>query len=78
MINNRIKGVGSVAKLDAHFKVDYTNALANDKAIFKGNKYRITILSERLIRFEYDVNGRFLIIQRNLPASVTLMYLSFK
>ena len=28
MINNRIKGVGSVAKLDAHFKVDYKNALA--------------------------------------------------
>ena len=48
-----------MAKLDTHFKVDYTNTLANEKAIFKGNKYRITILSERLIRFEYDANGKF-------------------
>ena len=48
-----------MAKLDAHFKVNYKDALANEKAIFKGNKYRITILSERLIRFEYDTNGRF-------------------
>ena len=33
--------------------------LSNPKAIFKGVNYRITILSERLIRFEYDINGEF-------------------
>ena len=49
----------SVAKLDGQFKVDYLNAMSDVKAVFKGNKYRITILSERLIRFEYDANGKF-------------------
>jgi len=48
-----------VANLDTHFKIDYNNALSKEKAIFQGHKYRITILSERLIRFEYDENGVF-------------------
>lgn len=48
-----------MANLDAHFKVDYNNALSNNRAIFQGSKYRITILSERLIRFEYDADGVF-------------------
>lgn len=48
-----------MANLDAHFKVDYQNAISKNEAIFKGDKYRITILSERLIRFEYDLNGVF-------------------
>ena len=33
--------------------------LSNSKAIFKGVNYRITVLSERLIRFEYDIKGEF-------------------
>ena len=33
---------------------------ASDKAVvFKGNKYRITILSDVLIRLEYNENGKF-------------------
>ncbi len=48
-----------MAQLEAHFKVDYENAMSQSKAIFRGAKYRITILSERLIRLEYDVNGTF-------------------
>jgi len=48
-----------VANLDTHFKVDYKNAISNNSSIFKGKKYRITILSERLIRFEYNENGVF-------------------
>lgn len=48
-----------MANLDAHFKVNYQNAISNDKAIFRGSKYRITILSERLIRFEYNEKGIF-------------------
>ncbi len=48
-----------MAQLEQHFKIDYQNAIAKKEAIFQGNKYRITILSERLIRFEYDVNGNF-------------------
>ena len=48
-----------MANLDAHFKVNYQDALSNEKAIFRGEKYRITILSERLIRFEYSEKGVF-------------------
>jgi len=48
-----------VANLDTHFKIDYNNSISNPKATFKGEKYRITILTERLIRFEYDTNGTF-------------------
>jgi len=48
-----------VANLDSHFKVNYQNAISNPKSIFQGSKYRITILSERLIRFEYNEKGIF-------------------
>lgn len=48
-----------MANLEPHFKVNYKDAISDPKAIFKGEKYRITILSERLIRFEYDINGTF-------------------
>ena len=62
-----------MAKLPEYLKVDQSNALSNEKAIFKGNKYRITILSELLIRFEYAEDGKFLdrltelVINRNFP-----------
>lgn len=46
--------------LGEQFKIDYNNALTNPKAIIKGNKYRISILTERLIRLEYQENGNFL------------------
>ena len=36
-----------------------TNPVANPKNVIKGDKYRISILSERLIRFEYDELGEF-------------------
>ncbi len=48
-----------MAQLEQHFKVDYKNAIAKKEAQFRGSKYRITILTERLIRFEYDANGVF-------------------
>lgn len=35
------------------------NPIANNKNIIKGDRYRITILSERLIRFEYNESGVF-------------------
>ena len=44
-----------------------------DKTVFQGKYYRITILSERLIRFEYNLNGQFLdlptefAVNRNFP-----------
>lgn len=49
------------------------NAISNPKSIIKGDKYRITILTEHLIRFEYDETGMFedrateQVFNRNLP-----------
>lgn len=59
--------------LDAYFKVDYSNALSKKECIFQGQTYRITILTERLIRLEYNRNGVFFddlteqVINRNFP-----------
>ena len=36
--------------LGDHFKIDKTKAIANPKCIVKGDKYRFTVLTERLIR----------------------------
>ncbi len=44
--------------LGDHFKVE-TDILPNEQSIFKGNKYRITILSETLVRIEYNEMGAF-------------------
>ena len=48
--------------LGDNFKLK-TNPIANEKNVIRGDKYRITILTERLIRFEYDEVGEF----ENLP-----------
>ncbi len=62
-----------MASMDEHFKIDYSHAKAKENAIFKGQKYRITILTERLIRLEYDENGNFYdglterVINRDFP-----------
>ena len=53
-------------KVDKKIKV-------TDKTIFQGKTYRITVLSERLLRFEYNLNGQFLdlptefAVNRNFP-----------
>lgn len=44
--------------LGEQFKIG-RNAVANPKCIVKGDKYRFTILSDRLIRLEYSENGVF-------------------
>ena len=55
------------------FKFDLNKSTANKECVFVGNKYRITILTERLVRLEYNENGMFedypteLIWYRNLP-----------
>ena len=45
--------------LGDQFKLNTNNGLANESSIIKGEKYRFTILSERLIRFEYNEEGVF-------------------
>ncbi len=57
--------------LGEQFKIDLTKGRANEKSIIQGQKYRITILSETLIRLEYNKNGVFnddptaLVLNRN-------------
>ena len=59
--------------LQEHFKMDYKGILPNTNNILRGNKYRITILSELLIRLEYSESGLFedrpteLVMNRNFP-----------
>ncbi len=45
--------------LEEFYKIDATKGVANPKSIFKGKKYRITILSNVLIRLEYNEEGIF-------------------
>lgn len=44
--------------LGEQFKLN-VNTNTDPKYVFKGNKYRISVLSERLIRLEYSENGEF-------------------
>lgn len=48
-----------MASLKEHFKIDSDNLISDSKVVFKGVNYRITVLSERLIRFEYSIDGKF-------------------
>ncbi len=45
--------------LGSQFHLDNGKLLAKKEAIFQGKRYRITILSERLIRLEYQNDGVF-------------------
>ena len=60
-------------ELGQHFKFDYKKIKPNPECVFQGNKYRFTVLTERLIRIEYNENGVFLdeptllIRNRNFP-----------
>ena len=63
-----------MASLGEHFKINMNNfATNNKKAVFQGVNYRITVLTDRLIRFEYSLNGKFydgeteIVHNRNFP-----------
>ncbi len=49
-----------MGKLPEYFKIDQSKAISKEQAVFKGDYYRITILSEILIRFEYAQDGKFM------------------
>ena len=55
------------------FKFSFDNAKANPECVYTGKNYRITVLTERLIRLEYSKEGKFidnptaLVLQRNFP-----------
>ena len=62
-----------MAKLQEHFQMDYKKILPPVNSIIKGKKFRITILSELLIRLEYSETGEFedrpteLVMSRKFP-----------
>ena len=51
-----------MASFDNHFAPDLTKATAKEQVVFQGTNYRIAVLSERLVRLEYSVDGHFQII----------------
>lgn len=54
--------------LGTQFVFDRDKAISKEKAIFKGKKYRITVLSERLVRIEYNEKEIF----NDIPTQLAL------
>ena len=48
-----------MADLGEHFKVDYSNNVSKPQTVFKGQFYRITVLSDILVRLEFSEEGYF-------------------
>jgi alpha-glucosidase (family GH31 glycosyl hydrolase) len=48
-----------MSDLGEHFKIDISLGKSNPKYIFQGKKYRITVLSDVLLRLEYSDTGKF-------------------
>ncbi len=48
-----------MASLDTHFIPDLSKIKTSERAVFQGTNYRISILSERLVRLEYSADGQF-------------------
>ena len=46
--------------LGKQFEVDNTKAVCDKRAIIQGSNYRISVISERVVRLEYSPNGQFL------------------
>ena len=45
--------------MDIRFRVDYSKAKSKKECIFQGRTYRITVLTSRLVRLEYNKDGIF-------------------
>ncbi len=48
-----------MASIGEHFKPKINTAKSNPGAVFQGNNYRITVLTERLVRLELSKDGLF-------------------
>ena len=48
-----------MAEFGSHFGIDYTNVVSKPQATFKGQFYRITVLSDLLVRLEFSEEGYF-------------------
>lgn len=45
--------------LGKQFEVDYTKAVSDKKAIVQGSNYRISVITERVVRLEFSPSGQF-------------------
>ena len=45
--------------LGKQFEVDYTKAVSDKKAIIQGPNYRISVITERVVRLEFSPSGQF-------------------
>ena len=52
------EGISMSEWIADHFKVN-VKPIATQEAVFRGNTYRISFLTSRIVRLEYDVNGIF-------------------
>ena len=56
-----------------YLRVNYENNKAKAECVFEGKTYRITVLTERLVRLEYSKTGDFFddlteqVVNRNFP-----------
>jgi len=48
-----------MAEFGSHFGIDYTNVVSKPQVTFKGQFYRITVLSDLLVRLEFSEEGYF-------------------
>lgn len=48
-----------MTRLDANFIPNLNDGISSERVVFRGSNYRITVLSERLLRLEYNPNGHF-------------------
>ena len=64
--------------LGKQFEVNYKDAQGEPKAIYKGTNYRITIITERVVRLEYSPEGKFVDEPTQLIQKRNLGYPEFK
>ena len=67
-----------MASFDTHFIPDSKKNIANERAIFQGKNYRITVLSERLVRLQYSIDGHFSDAQTTLVKNRNFSLPQFK
>lgn len=64
--------------LGKQFEIDPSKSIAEPKAIYKGTNYRITIITERVVRLEYSPDGRFVDQPTQLIKNRNLGYPNFR
>ena len=64
--------------LGKQFEVDSSKAKSDDKCTYKGKHYRITVLSERLVRLEYSSSGVFVDAPSQLVINRAFSYPEYK